>query len=451
MRLSFCRRVCGLISNVCIFSLAIGCGLFSGSVANAQVKVFLDFTSDVHDGAGGGANSIPDWVDELGKLAASAGITPFTPLERTGIETGIKSQLETIYSGYDITFSTVAPSSPFDTLDFGKSSFGFTALGIAPRDPANTASSQTGGIAPANFDFILDEFSGSAMRSTQISQITTALAGTGAHELLHSFGPAHHAAYSDSLITPATYGATGGHQNKYIMATGSTGLTEAGREVLRTLSPWEKAMLDISGGAAGKIGGANLSLVSTPIVLDDSEETAGDAGSTFMTAKAMALSAGETSGMLIGFVAGDPDGPPGPMGFMFDTDMWKISLPSAGLLNAEVFSTEIFGTFGYNTNLTLFNSMGAPLAFNEDVMYSSDVFGTGATAQTDPFLLNIPITVAGDYFLKLTPTTGADVGASDAYWLAVGFSPVPEPSSAVLVLGAVLSMICRRRTRVIRD
>lgn len=436
------------VSSTCFVSLAMFCVLIPGGVVNAQVSVFVDFVSDTHNGVGGPSNGIPDWVDELDKLAASAGITPFTPAERTGIETAIMTDLSTIYAGYLITFSTVAPSAPFDTLDFGKTSFGgFTALGIAPRDPANTASMQTCGIAPANFDFILDEFSGTTGRSMQLSQISTALAGTGAHELLHSLGPDHHAAYSDPTITPATYGATGGVQNMYIMATGPTGLTETGREVLRSFSPWEKAMLDITGGAAGFISGANLKTVSSPIILDVSEEMPGvDAGSTFATAKPMGLSPGETSGMLIGFVAGTPDGPPGPGGFMFDTDMWKISLPSAGLLTAEVFSTEIFGSFGYDTTLELFDFMGTPLAFNDDVKYAGDMFGTGTTWQTDPFLLNIPIAFAGDYFLKLSPKFGGDVGASDGYWLAAGFSPVPEPNSAILVLMAgALSLICRRR------
>lgn len=444
----FDRWVRATIRALCFFSLAMFCGLFPGGVANAQVSVFVDFTSDIHNGVGGPPNGIPDWVDELDKLAASVGITPFTPAERTGIETAIMTDLSTIYSGYLITFSTVAPSAPFDTLDFGKtSSGGFTALGIAPRDPANTASMQTCGIAPANFDFILDEFSGTMMRSAQLSQISTALAGTGAHELLHSFGPAHHAAYSDPLITPATYGATGGFQNKYIMATGDTGLTETGREVLRSLGPWEKAMLDITGGAAGFIGGANLPVVSSPIILDVSEEMPGvDAGGTIATAKPMMLAPGATSGMLIGFVAGTPDGPPGPGGFMSDTDFWKISLPSAGLLNAEVFSTEIFGSFGYDTTLELFDFMGTPLAFNDDVKYFGDIFGMGTTSQTDPFLLNIPIAFAGDYFLKLSPKFGFDVGASDGYWLAAGFSPVPEPGSAILVLmAAAVSLIRRRR------
>ncbi|MDZ4819298.1 MAG: hypothetical protein SGJ20_10030 [Planctomycetota bacterium] len=75
----------------------------------AQVKVFVDFSSDTHNGAGGAPNGIPDWFDELGKLTTATGVDPFTPIERTGIETGIMMQLSTIYSGYDITFSTSPP------------------------------------------------------------------------------------------------------------------------------------------------------------------------------------------------------------------------------------------------------------------------------------------------------------------------------------------------------
>ena len=36
--------------------------------------MFVDFTEDSHNGAGGAPNAIPDWVDELGKLTAATGV-----------------------------------------------------------------------------------------------------------------------------------------------------------------------------------------------------------------------------------------------------------------------------------------------------------------------------------------------------------------------------------------
>jgi hypothetical protein len=420
----------------------------------AQVDVFVDFTTDAHDGAGGAPNGFPDWVDELGKLTAATGVDPFTPTERTGIETGIMMQLSTMYAGYDITFSTTPPTAPYDTIAFGADSTGAptpTALGSAPTDQANIASSQKASIYTANFKSILDEFSGSVDRLLQLGQISTALAGTGGHELGHTLGLDHHDAYSDPSITPATYAATGGVQNTYIMATGETGLSETGRETPRTLSPWARAKLDITGGAVGHIGGEHHKMVTTPIPLDVSEEAPGvDAGSTIGTAMPMALSMGAKSGMLIGFVAGTPDGAMPPMAMM-DADMWKIGIPSPGLLSAEVFSVERFGSFGYNTKLELFDPGGFPMFTVEDIFYKDDIYNADTFRQTDPAMINIPIVSAGFYYLKVTPTVFADVGMFDGYWLMAGFQPIPEPTTIGMLCCALGLLVGSRSLFQRRD
>lgn len=428
-------------------------GFLVTTAIQAQVKVFVDFTTDAHNGAGGAPNGIPDWVDELGKLTATTGVDPFTPMEMTGIETGIMMQLSTIYSGYDITFSTTPPGTPYDTLNFGADSTSApssTALGIAPTDQANIASSQTAEIFTANFKSILDEFSGSVGRPMQLDQIATALAGTGAHELGHTFGLDHHDAYSHPSIHPATYAATGGVQNIYTMATGETGLSEVERETLRTLAPWSKAKLDITGGAIGHIGGDHQKMVTTPIPLDVSEEAPGvDAGSTIATSKTMTMTMGSTSGMLIGFVAGNPDAgvsPPTP--FSMDVDMWKIGIPSAGTLSAEIFSVERFGSFGYNTKLELFDSGGAMMFGVDELHYVGDTFNAGTFRQTDPAMINIPIVSPGFYYLKVSPMVFADVGMFDGYWLMAGFLPVPEPTSLSL-LCCVLGLFVLFRPRFV--
>lgn len=443
------------VLNPIVLALFAAAGwFFTTSPAIAQVKFYVDFASDLHNGGSSGSNAIPDWVDELDQLALGVGITPFTPSERATIESTILSQLSIIYAGYDITFSTTTPgSSPFDTLAYGKnnSSPTFTSLGTAPRDPANTASGQVAEIAPANFGTILDEFSGTTDRSLQISQIATALAGSGAHEVGHTLGLAHHNAYSHPSIHPGTYAATGGVQNTYIMATGPTGISELEREVVRSIDPWSKVMLDIAGGAAGFISGANQKLVATPITLDVSEEGLGiDAGDTLLTAKPMSLSMGPTSGRLVGFVAGNPDAsvsPPAP--HFLDIDMWKLALPSAGRLTAEIFSDEIFGPAGYNVTLTLIDHTGTPIIANDNVHFAGDVFNSlsDPLEQIDSLLLNIDIPAPGFYYLKVSPTFPGpgDVGLTDGYWLAAGFAAVPEPASAAGLLAIGALVLSRRK------
>lgn len=417
----------------------------------AQVTVWVDFTSDIHSGgAGESPNGIADWIDELGKLTTSAGVTVFSAAERSTMEADILSQLGVIYADYDVTFTTTMPASGvFDAIAYGKNSFGFGSLGDAPSDPGNIASSQVGGIATGNFDFIIDEFDGLDSRSLQMSQLATALAGSGAHELGHTFGLMHQHAYSDPSIMPMPHASTGGAQNKYIMATGPTGLDETGREVLRSFSPWEKAVLDIAGGAAaGYPGFDNQKLVTSPILIDLSEEGPVDAGSTPLTAKPIALLPGETSGMDLALIAGDLDG------FEGDMDMYKLLVPTPGMLTAEIFSTNRFGVpDNFDAFLALMGPVG-PMGTSDDVHFDGDAYGIGTFRENDPFLVNIPLMFPGEYYLLVhaspTPSIPVDPMATDYYWLMVGVTPIPEPGSLGLLMAGAAALCFVRRASTLR-
>lgn len=199
--------------------------------------------------------------------------------------------------------------------------------------------------------------------------------------------------------------------------------------------------------------GANQKLVTTPILLDVSEEVSGvDAGSTLATAKPMTFSGGSSSGMLMGFVAGNPDASTAPpMPFDMDIDVWRIGIPSPGLLSAEIFSVERFGPFGYNTKLELFDSGGALLFSVDNLHYDDDTFNAATFRQFDPAMINIPIAGPGFYFLKVSPTVFADVGLSDGYWLMAGFQPVPEPASLSILCCALGVLVVSRRRFLLRD
>jgi|GEM_PF-2109621 len=421
--------------------------LAAASLSSAQVTVWVDFTSDIHGLVADVPNGKADWIDELDKATSLAGVTTFSASERTDIQDEIISQLGTMYLfAYDITFTTTMPSSgPFDAIAFGKKSFGFSSLGIAPNDPMNIASGQVAAVATGNFDFILDEFDGSDFRSDQIFQISTALAGTGAHELGHTFGLNHHHAYSDPSITPATYAATGGEQNTNIMATASTGLDELGREALRALGPWEMAMLDFAGGAtaAYPTGFDHQKLVTDPVEIMLAEVGPPDVPASLMGAMPIPLTPGETSGMMLAMVAGDLDGSAA------DADMYKIFVPTPSLLTAELFSDNRFaGPFDFDTRLHLFDGMGGLIAMNDDVFHEGDVFGAVTYQQDDSFLLNIPL-MPGVYHLLVdgSPMPSIAPGADDAYWLAIGVSPYPIPEPASLGLLGLSAVTMLRRTR----
>lgn len=433
--------------NNCLFIVIItiiGCAYFS-STSSAQITVWLDYITDNHDGSGGAANGTADWIEELNQATASAGVANFTPTERATIQSNIQSHLETMFADYNVSFTTTNPAGSHDTLYFGVES---GALGFAPLDIGNQFTDQIANVAPASFGFFIE--SGDP-RSAQISEISLGLAGTAAHELGHAFGLHHYHSYSNAGITPANYAATGGLQNNHIIATGSTGLDEIGRQTIRTFSPFSRLLYDISGGSASVFTGQdNDSLVTGGITSNTSENgtisTLGtDAGSTIGTAFTMTLNSGPTSGMDIGFIEADLDSAGNT-----DVDVYKFTTTSPGSLLAQVFSTGLkYGSDAeFDAMLELLDSTGTLVAdgSNDDVFYSGNTFNGGTFRDFDPFLVNIPLTTAGDYYLRVTSVDGGELGSN--YWLVAGFTPIPEPSSTFLM--AVLSagfLIKRRRRR----
>lgn len=392
--------------------LIAACGVLCGaSMSFGGINVFLDFNAN--------------WITELDQAAGDAGVASFTTAERTQIQSNILSQLQTNYSGYQITFSTTDPGGTRDRLDFGVSETGNVGvLGFAPLQIGNYDTGDVISVLPRNFSFFIE---GGDARATQITEISRGFSGTAAHELGHSLGLMHHQAYANPGITPANYANTGGLQNQHIMATGPTGITEAQREVPRTFNRWERAMFDITGGTI--FGGD--SIVNNPII---EVNEAGDAGGTIATATAISFSAGETSGYQLSLRRGDLD-------TSSDVDIYKFTAAQAGSFTAELFSTNLFAG-SFNAMLRLYDIDGTTLlASNDDIRYSGNAFNSGTLQEVDPFLLNIPIAGLGTYYLQVSPVAGNAAG--DDYELLVAM--IPEPGSFVLLVGLLPFLMRRRR------
>ena len=408
--------------------------------ANAQIDVFLDFTTDNHNGGGGGSNGTADWIDELNDLTTALGISNFNASERSTLESNIIADLNTIYGDYLVNFSTSTTGGSEERIYFGVQS---GALGFAPLDIGNLFNNDLGpaNVAPASFGFIVET---GESRAQQIAELSAAIAGTAAHELGHSLGLHHHMAYSDPGITPATYANTGGLQNQYVMATGSTGLGEPGREVVRSFSPFSKVMLDITGGSATFFGGQdNGALVSAPVFADSSERGANDAGGTSGTAQATTFSKGESSGMDIIYVQADLEN-------ASDVDMFSFTVNGPGTFSAHVFSDSLlFGAAGeFDPVLELIDIDGSTvLKLTDDTDYSGNAFDSGGFGSVDSFINNIELDESGTYFLRVSAFTGGEAGSE--YFLVGAFaSAIPEPNTAMFCgLLALGTLLCRQRRR----
>ncbi len=389
-----------------------------------QMTVFLNFDSD--------------WETNVSDAAVSAGVTVFSPTEVGQIETSIENDLNSIFADTLITFTTTVPGGDFTVIDFGAGGSG--ALGSAPLDYFNAFVNQTANMFVDNFDFIIDEFSGSTNRSTQIDQFATAIAGTAAHELGHTIGMHHHHAYSATAITPANYGATGGAQNDHIIATGSTSLGETGRETVRSLSPWARFMIQAAGGLDSGLHGVTGTALHDTVLFETDHFNGADVGDTTGTARALGAGTDlEYSGFNQSFHAFSE------LDNSSDVDIFSIDVIGPGTLMAEVVHNSRWGS-SLNPVIELIDIDGTTiLATNADAAYSGNTYGSGGFGVDDSFLVNVELDEAGTYFLRVTSE-----GGSGVYSLLIGAStsPIPEPTSAAILVGlALVGCGIRRRRR----
>lgn len=403
---------------------ALLCGLVLAAFTcpAPAVEVWLDFGAD--------------WEASAAQSATDAGITTFTPAEFDQLETTITGELQRIYAGYDLNFvnQPAAPSGDFETIDFA-AALPANVLGQAPLAPYNFATEVTVSVASDNFGFIVDEFSGTNSRAVQLDQLGTAIAGTAAHELLHSFGTRHSAAYGTDGVTNANYNNTLGLQNQHIIATGSTGLGEVGRETQRELGTWERVMLDIAGRTG--LGGKTLTLNdNNSFGLGEGNDFGGDANTAIdLTANNVFLP-GATSGLDLTVLQGTLD--------ENDAEDWlSFTVTGPSLVSAEVWSLDLFLN-SFDGQLEVYDTDGTTvLAANGDNEYLVNTFGSGGNGSEDPLLTNVSLPQAGTYFLALSAESVlSDLGV---YQLTLGIQDIPEPSAAALLAAASGILMGRRR------
>ena len=388
-------------------------------------NVWLDFIS----GAG------PNWVDELNEATSLAGVSDFTEAERATIESNILSSLETTYEDFVVVFSLTDPGGSRERINMGATTSGTSIYGSAPFDFLNDFTS-TQSIYTANFDNFLESYES---RDTQIAEISASLAGTVAHELGHSFGLRHQASYGTDGIEPDTYSNTGGLQNSHIMATGGTGLNELERETARTFSRWSRLSMETADV---------YPLVASP--LPHSGEALSDAGDTPASAQILRLVYAPVSGFNAAVVVGAEIEPPPQGSSTYDVDVYSFSAQSGALLSADLWSVKQYPD-DFDGRLTLIGPDGLTTIYSDDdVLFSGDSFGTGTKRDDDTFLLNIPLTETGTYYLMvetLGPDPNNSSGDADGdYDLLVGVWPslVPEPSALVLALSGLALLSVRR-------
>ena len=428
---------------ICLIFVAVGSVL---ALPAAAQDIWVDFTSDFHDGADGDANGVADWIDELNQATSRANAAQFSATERATIEGNILNSLNNIYAGYNLNFVTTEPNGIHEVIYFGQDNDhpDVDSLGSAQSDIGNLDTNtytlsflnnpdgdppSVPKVTTGNFNFALEpKFD---TREELIQELSTSLAGTAAHELSHSFGLQHHFTYSAIGITPENLDDTGGLQNQHVIATGGTGLNEREREEGdRSFAPFSRVILDIAGGVTselGDFGRENTAIVDNPVFSDASElGSANDAGDTFETAQQLSFQRGDSSGADISFVEADLDGGDS------DIDVFRFSTNVETTFSTHVFSEELRFSREFDPALVVFDSSGTVIASSDDISYGGDSIDvdtiaglSNSSTSDDSFLFNIVLD-PGTYFLEVR-ATDVDISdtpnSGDQYFLVTSLVP----------------------------
>ncbi len=351
----------------------------------------------------------------LNSATSSAGVAAFNQTEIDEIQSIIGTSLLSAYSGFDVTFTTTQPTSgDFSRLHYGASTSG-GGFGVADGiDFRNLDRNDLGRVFTANFGSFIE--SGDP-RSQQINEIAISLAGTGAHELGHNLGLQHYDCYGSCDINPAN---TQGLQNRHIMATGNTGLSETEREIQRSFADVSRAKLEFAQGM----------IPNGPTPINE-----GGSNNSLATAQVVPMSTLTTIEMAAAVVIGETTN-------TGRSDFFSFDALAGSQLFASTFSSILGRLDSFDTILRLFDINGVLITENDDIRYDDDSFGTGNRYGDDSALFNVLLPDDGTYFLEVAGV-GSETGE---YELFFATTLVPEPTSLFALLP--LALLARRRSLV---
>ena len=380
----------------------------------AQINVFLDYT---------------DFQTRLNEATTDAGVTNFSSSETAQIQSNILNYLNTAFTGYSVNFTTSNPGGNFETLNFGLDEGGFGRADLI--DFRNKSANDVGRIFTGNFGVFIDS---GVSRSQQIMELSNSLSGTASHELGHNVGLEHRDPYGILGTFTANFnggGVTGSLQNQSIMATSSNGLTIEQRKQVRTFSDISHVKLEFAQGV-------------NPNALPVTAEQAAPHNSvgTAQQVEFSALNIGNSdythAAVVDGRIANGGE-----------VDFYSFDMLEGDILTLQI-QSDYTESDDIDSLLSLFDTNGSTLlARNDDTTYT----GIGVNQDpSDPIVYSLDASIyhfeavnTGTYFLQLNAISGTDLGNYELLFALS--SPIPEPTSLSLAIGALGILLCRRRNK----